>query len=166
MALIAYTSRGSLTSGEMARGRIGFRRVLSVLASIEYDVSQLGDEERSDMLRDALRKAVELLPRERNLVFLFTTAGDLIYLETVAHVISRLRALGNEVYAVIPISVVYELRGMSSWAQAIYRVKTFEMLKKELEFARELKRRGVKVVALGPQYLPQTVIRIIESLRA
>lgn len=172
MALVAYTSRGSHTSGEMARGRTGFRKVLSVLASIEFDtsvkfdVSYLWEEERNLMLRASLRKVIELLPRERNLIFLFTTVGGLAYLETVTHVTSRLRALGNEVYAIIPISVVYELKGMSSWAQAIYRVKTFEMLKKELEFAKELKRRGVKVIALGPQYLPQTVIRIIESLRA
>ncbi len=166
MALLAYSARGVVTSGRMSRGSVGYGKILSTIANIEFDTSYIGDEERSWVLENALGKIVELLPRERNLVFLFTTAGGGAYFEAVTHALSKLRLLGNEVYAVIPISIAYEVRGLNRWAQAIYRVKTFEKMKQELDFAKQLRKRGIKTLALGPQYLPQTVIRIIESLRA
>ncbi len=166
MALLAYSTRGIITSGRMSRGRIGYEEVLSTITSIEFDTSYVDDKERGQILENALEKIVEILPRERNLVFLFTTAGGSTYLEAVTHILSKLRLLGNEVYVVIPIITAYEVKGLNGWAQAIYRVKTFEKMKQELDFAKQLRRRGIKTLALGPQYLPQTVIRIIESMRA
>ena len=166
MSIVVYGRDYASISGPMARGKQGYYKVLLSLSSVEFDTREINDDVRSLAVERALKKVAEILPRERNLVFMFTTAGTARYLEALVDISTKLSALGNVVYAIIPVSTAYEIKGLTGWAQAVYRVKTFERMKMELDFARRLRRYGVRTLALGPQHLPQTVIAIVESMRA
>ncbi|MEM1611419.1 MAG: DUF58 domain-containing protein [Sulfolobales archaeon] len=165
MGLIAFSNKYVITSGKISRGKLGYRRILNTIAGVEFDTSPISGELRGLQLDGAVRRAVMLLPRERNLVFTFTTAGDNTYLEAIVRSLTKLQSLGNEVFVVIPISTAYEIEGLSQAARAVYRVKTYERMKQELIFARQLRIKGVKTLALGPQHIPQIVVRIIESMQ-
>ena len=117
-----------------------------------------------DSLNNLLKMLIPILPRERNIIFLFTSLrGEDV--EPLISFVEKMKALNNEVYIAIPITVAYEAKDLPSWAQAIYRIKTFEILREELAKVELLRRRGVKVVAISPQLMPQTIINIIESKR-
>lgn len=174
VSVIIASPNSILSSGKPIRGRLAYYRVLRSIAqtpyTLDYPSSEYGsldkDSIRELLLQRTLIKLLEILPRERNLVFLFTTAGGTHYLKALANFSSKLRLLGNEVYIAIPLTVAYEVKELSPWAQAIYRVKMFNLIQYELEFARNLARHHVKVLALGPQYMPQTIVKLIEIKRS
>ncbi len=172
MMAIVFHDNGVSSSGKPARGRIGYTKVIKTLASTPYpdttrfkDIPEL-DEDRIIAINTALSRLIELLPRERNLVFLFTCFGGQRYLQHLASICEKLRSLGNVVYAVIPIVVAYEAKGLSPWAQAVFRITTFERMKKELEFAKALRKYGIKTIAVGPQHIPNIIVKIIEHTKA
>lgn len=165
MALVTFRNSGDVyPSGPLSRGRAAYLRIVKVFAETPFSLE--GDTIPTEVvMRRVLRTALELLPRERNLVFVFTSIRSRVYLDTLANFVNRLRALGNEVYVAVPITMAYEVKGLPGWAQAIYRVRMFEQMREELKHAKELRRYGVRVLALGPQLLPETIVRIIETSR-
>jgi len=163
---IVVATRGACIARGMARGRRGFSEVLRGLSETPFDVDRSSEEERCIAIQRCFRKALEILPRERNLVLAFTVSGGPSYFETLRDCARRMASMGNEVVVVVPISVEYEARGLDPWSQTIYRIKTYTMAREEMEFARRLRRAGVKTIALLPRHIPQRVVSIIESLRA
>ena len=163
---IVIATRSSCLARGMARGRRGFAEVLRGLSETPFDVDSSSEEERCIAIQRCFRKALEVLPRERNLVLAFTVSGGPSYFETLRDCARRVASMGNEVVVVVPISVEYEARGLDPWSQTIYRIKTYASARQEMEFARSLNRAGVRAIALLPRHIPQRVVSIIESLRA
>jgi len=163
---IVIATRSSCLARGMARGRRGFAEVLRGLSETPFDVDSSSEEERCIAIQRCFRKALEVLPRERNLVLAFTVSGGPSYFEALRDCARRVASMGNEVVVVVPISVEYEARGLDPWSQTIYRIKTYASARQEMEFARSLNRAGVRAIALLPRHIPQRVVSIIESLRA
>ncbi|MET1128853.1 MAG: DUF58 domain-containing protein [Thermoproteota archaeon] len=172
-SIAAYlASRGDLVSlvvagdkytaaAPLARGRQAYMNTLKLLSDVpfEHEAGSGGSG-----LAKATTLLATMLPRERNLVFIFTSLRE--GAEHVEDLVEKLKRLGNEVYVAVPITTAYEVKGLPQWAQAVYRVKTFEQTRAELEAARRLRGKGVNVIALGPELLPQRIVAIIESRRA
>jgi len=168
MGLIVYDSR-VLSMPKLARGKAGYRAVLEFISSFMYPdpgEAPLGEDERSIVLVRAARRAAEILPRERNAVFIFTAPGGGAYEESLARAVSALRSLGNEVYVVIPVLAAYEVKGLPEWSRPIFRLRTYEAVKKSLEFARRMRARGAHVIATGPELMPRIIAEIIERRQA
>ncbi len=163
MSLVVITRDGILTSGKPSRGRNAYVKILKTLSRIPYVTEPV---DRGYILKKALKEVLNNLPREKNLIFVFTTAGDETYLKSLVEFINKLRSLNNDVYVALSLTVAYEVRGLPPWAQAIYRVKLYDKVREELEFARKLVKYRAKVIAIGPQYMPETIVRIVEARRS
>ncbi len=161
--VVVYSFKGVMATG-LRRGKKAFEEILRVLSSIELDLSPMADSERAKVLTQAIKKVISLLPRERNAIFILTTSGGKNYLETLSAEVSRLISLGNEVYVILPLAILYQAEDLPKWAKLAFRVKTYEILKKEMEFAGDLRRRGAKVITAIPQYIPRTIVEIIERM--
>lgn len=162
---IVYTGEQLITTGRLSRGMSGYKRILKTLSSVSYTEPSQAKYPRSQMIRAAAKKAVEILPRERNVIILFTTSGDEEYEKTVRDVVFKLLTLGNIVYVTIPITTFYESKDLPEWARIVYRVKAADTTRKELSFARKLAKTGVSTIATTPSQLPQQIARAIEVSR-
>ncbi|MEM4815851.1 MAG: hypothetical protein QXR23_08955, partial [Ignisphaera sp.] len=96
-------------------------------------------------------------------VFFLATNPDQRYKQTLSETARKLVSLGHEVYVVLPLVTTFEIRGMPEWAQAIYRVKTFDLVKNYLDYARELRKSGVKTIVAGAQHVPQVIVSMLEA---
>ncbi|MEM1879081.1 MAG: hypothetical protein QXJ18_04880, partial [Desulfurococcaceae archaeon] len=85
-------------------------------------------------------------------------------METLVEIVKKLSYMNSLVYVVVPIIAAYEVKGVNPWSRAIYRLKTLERLREDLEFASKLRRLGARVIAVGPELIPQVVVSIIESM--
>lgn len=168
--LTIYSETEILYTKKLVRGMQGFRAVMDLLSRIDY-AKYVGEgsprwSSRASAFAVAINNAISSIPRERVLVLIFTSPGDEDYREALLKGIERLKKMNCEVYIIMPITTVFEARGLEPWQQALYRIKVFERMKEELDFAKKLRGYGVNVVATGPQYIPQTVVSIIERYRA
>ncbi len=163
--VLVYSKRG-VTCSRLVRGRSAFKEVLGVLSSIELDTEETSEEDRCRALSEAVKKLVSALPRERNVVFMFTVSGGDRYLDALVKAITTISSLGNVVYVVLPLATLYQEQDLPKWARLVFRVKAYEALKREESFARKLRSKGVKVVVSLPQYIPMTIASIIERMAA
>lgn len=162
--IIAGDSRVYSTT-RLERGRRGYREIIETISSYRFeDTAPERKQARSAMLNEALANALRILPRERSLIFIFTSYGDEEHLNTISRVAQSLTSLRNEVFIVIPITTTFEIKGIPKWGYAIYRLKVFERTKMELEFVKKLRGRGVKVIATGAEHIPQYIVSMIESI--
>lgn len=167
VGLVVYSDRGVMSTSGLLKGRRAYAEVLSLLSNTEFAVREgSSDYERAGVLDMVFKRILEMMPRERNAVFWFTTSGAQIYASSLINVVNKISQLGNTVYVVIPVTVAYEVVGLEKTARAIFRLKTFEQVRREIEFARSLKKLGVKTLAIGPEHTPQVVVNIIETLAA
>ncbi|MEM0026470.1 MAG: DUF58 domain-containing protein [Ignisphaera sp.] len=169
MGLIIAGDSRTYSTTKLERGRKGYREVLETIASYRFEElsiskDDLDSSDRSIMLREALAKALRMLPREKSLVFIFTSYGGENHLNTLSRMVQSLSSLGNEVFIVIPITTTFEIKGLPQWGYAIYRLKVFERTRIELEFVKKLRGRGVKVIATGAEHIPQYIVSMIESV--
>jgi len=168
MGLMVYGSR-ILRMPKLVRGKAGYRAVLELISSFTYPEpgeAPSEDDERSRALAEAIRRAAEILPRERNAVFIFTAPGGGVYEDSLTYTVSALKSLGNEVYVMIPVPAAYEVRGLPEWSRPIFRLRTYEVVKKSLEFAHRMRVRGAHVIATGPELMPRIIAEIIERRHA
>ena len=168
--LAIYSEAELLSTQKLVRGVQGFKAIMDLLSKIDYtkyvEEGSSKWSSREVAFTTATNSILKSIPRERVLVFIFTSPGDESYREALLKGIERLKKMNCRVYIVMPITTVYEAKGLEPWQQALYRIKVFEKMKEELEFAKKLRGYGVNVVATGPRYIPQTVVSIIEQYRA
>ncbi len=162
-SVIVFQRKG-LASSSLSRGRRAFNEVMHVLSSIELDTEPLDDSDRASLLMRAVRKAISMLPRERNAVFIFTSSGSREYLDALCNAITKLSSMGNIVYVVLPLVTLYQATDLPKWAKLAFTVKTYELVKLEEEFASSLRQRGAKVIIAMPQFIPATIASIIERI--
>ncbi|MEM2004823.1 MAG: DUF58 domain-containing protein [Zestosphaera sp.] len=161
MGVVIFSEDGVYRTPKLARS---YRRVLEPFA--DYAPSGSGNrdaEKRVTALEKAFKQVVSMLPREKSLVFFLATNPDQQYGQTLSDTARKLVPLGHEVYVVLPLVTTFEIRGMPEWAQAAYRVKTFDLVKSYLEYARELRKRGVKTIVAGAQHVPQVIVSMLEA---
>lgn len=169
MGLVIAGDNRIYSTAKLERGRKGYREILETVASYRFEEASTSKEDldsvdRSIMLREALAKALQMLPREKSLVFIFTSYGGVNHLDTLSRMAQKLSLLGNEVFIVMPITTTFEIKGLPQWGYAIYRLKTFERTRMELEFVKKLRGRGVKVIATGAEHIPQYIVSLIETV--
>lgn len=168
MGIIIASNNELLFMSSLDRGRKGYMRLLETISRYRFEEANTSKVEkftRRNSVLKAFEKALEILPREKSIVFIFTSHGDEEYLETLVGIATKLSLLGNEVFLVIPITTTFEVKGVPQWGQAIYRLKVFERTKKELEFVKKLRSRGAKVIAVGAEHIPQIIVSLIESMK-
>ncbi len=150
---------------KLERGMKGYKTIINYIKSIDYNTKEIDDEMRALKLVEMFRKIISILPRERSIILIFTSAGGDIYRDTLTRYTNIIRDMLNEVYIIIPITTIYEIKGLPEWGQAIFRVKTYEAMKREIEFAHRLRSMGINVIAAGPHHIPQLIVSIIEARR-
>ncbi len=165
--LTIYSEAGLIHTQRFVKGVKGFNVISSILSSIDFSkyVEKNAKYSRSSAITVAINSVISSMPRERVLVFIFTSSGDESYKEALLRNIEKLKTMKCDIYVVMPIITAFEVKGLEPWQQAIYRIKVFDDMKRELEFVKKLRRYGVNVVATGPKHIPQTVISIVEQYR-
>ncbi len=79
--------------------------------------------------------------------------------------VEPLLSMHKVVYALIPVTLMFELERLSGLAAALYRVRQFSLLETYAEVIRVLKSRGVKAVATGPSDLLDYILYRLEHMR-
>lgn len=173
MGIIIAGDREIYASHKLEKKKKGYLDVINIISSYVFDyisTDSIGNKNldyltnRGIMMNTAFIKALNLLPREKSVIFIFTSYGDPNFRDALVNLVNRFKSMNNDVYVVIPITTSFEIKGLPEWSYSIYRLKVFERTQKELEFVKQLRKMGVKVIATGAQYTPQTIISIIESL--
>jgi len=150
------------------RGRPSSRYAISFIArSIEWprDPSEPGvtGDLRADKLSTSL---INTLPRGRTLVFLVTDFGERLW--TAKRYAARLRPLvgmHNTIYALIPLTTLFELGALKGIAAALYRVLEYRNIKYYAEMVKALKASHVTAIATGPSDLLHYVLAKLEHIR-
>jgi uncharacterized protein (DUF58 family) len=163
VGLILYDHRKVVSTGKLYRGRRAYHEVLRALSKTEYSLGEYNEQQRGIMLRTAFNELLKMLPREKNMIFIFTSSWK-SNMETLVEIVKKLSYMNSLVYVVVPIIAAYEVKGVNPWSRAIYRLKTLERLREDLEFASKLRRLGARAIAVGPELIPQVVVSIIESM--
>jgi len=165
MGIAIFTRKHIDVSPRFERGMKGYKNIVNYIKSIDFDTGDADDNTRALRIEGLFRKIISMLPRERSIIFIFTTSGGKTYREALAKYVNILREMMHEIYIVIPITTIYEIKGLPEWGQAIFRIKTYEAMKREIEFANSLKHMGINVIAAGPQHIPQLIVSMIEMRR-
>lgn len=165
MGIAIFTRKYIEVSPRFERGMKGYKNVINYIKNIDFDTDDTDDSVRALRIEGLFRKTISMLPRERSIIFIFTTSGGKTYREILAKYVNILREMMHEIYIVIPITTIYEIKGLPEWGQAIFRIKTYEAMKREIEFANSLKHMGIDVIAAGPQHIPQLIVSMIEMRR-
>lgn len=163
VGLVAFDHGNVVSTSKLYRGKRAYYEVVRALSKIEYTTKSYSETERAQQLEKAFKELLKLLPRERNAVFVFTSSWT-EKTPVLVNFVKKLAALNCAVYVIVPVITAYEVKGVPHWARAVYRIKTIETLKKDLEFAENLRKLGVKVVAVGPEHIPQAIVNILETL--
>ncbi|MCX8209375.1 MAG: DUF58 domain-containing protein, partial [Sulfolobales archaeon] len=158
VSTVVFNERKISSSGKPSSGLRGMRETYRVLSDIEY----VGDGER-DGYSGVFEKIVTHLPRERTLVFLFSRPTGEVREYFVNQLSRALRARGHILFLVSPLVVKYEIADIPSWAQKLYQLKLYEVLKEDLDSIRKLRVSGVRVIAVAPTYVPQRVVQVVEQ---
>lgn len=163
VGLVVFDHRKVISTGKLYRGSRAFYEVLKTLSMVEYSSEGFTESNRAEMLVKAFGEIIKMLPRERNAVFLFTSSWS-EESQLLVKLVKKLSALNSTVYVVVPIITAYEVKELPTWARAVYRVKAYDRLKKDIEFATRLRKLGVKVVSVGPEHIPQAIVAVLETL--
>ncbi|MCX8209074.1 MAG: DUF58 domain-containing protein [Sulfolobales archaeon] len=164
VSTVVFNERKISSSGKPFGGLKGVRATYRVLSDVEYVESEEGRRrEVSEVYGGVLEKVVALLPRERALVFLFSRPTGEVRERSINQFSNALRARGHVFFLVTPIVVKYEMADMPGWAQKLYQLKLYEVLREDLDSVKRLRSSGVRVIAVTPAYIPQRVVQVVEQ---
>lgn len=146
-----------------ASGSAARRFVAEKLAWPQADEATQPPQARAEAIASVLLRT---LPRGKTIVFLISDFGEeeetaVIY----ASALARLQALRHEVYAVSPLTTLFEASALQGTAAAVYRLLAYEKIKTYMCIFRELRRHGVHVAAAGPSDLLTILLERLERMR-
>ena len=149
----------------LVRGRKSLLRVIDDVSRLPWDAILASPDIR---LRDIiLRKLMPALPRERNVIVIFTILyGGINEAKEIVEVASKLRALGNTVMVIVPMVEAFEAKTLEGIEAAVYRLRSLGMLKSKMEGIRLLLRHGIPTVTALPSEITDIVIAKLESIRS
>ncbi len=150
---------------KLIRGRASLPQVISELSRLPWD-SIVGIRE-SRVAELVSRKLVKVMPRERNVVMVFTSLyGGAEEVKALIDSLSMIRSLGNAVMVVVPMVEFFEVRTLKGFQAAVYRVRTIHAIKAKLEAINTLLSHGIPTVTALPKELSDLVVRRLEMIRA
>ncbi|MEM1645309.1 MAG: DUF58 domain-containing protein [Ignisphaera sp.] len=161
MGVIIFAENGIYRTPKLTRS---YRRVIEPFAEYRPCVNEIKDgNNRVIALENAFKHIVSMLPRERSLIFFLAPNPSHQYKQILSTIAKKLVALGHEIYIVLPLITTFEIKGMPVWAQSIYRVKTFNIVKEHIEYAKILRKLGIKTIVAGAQQVPQMIVSLLEA---
>ncbi len=161
---IAYSSSGELFLVKPGRGR-GYYSVLArSLADIEWPVNDKGYYSLDEVVTHTFSN----LSRRGKYVYIVFSDLELEKdedLESYIDLLLKLKELRNDVIVISPYTPFFEVIGLKGLQASIYRLYSIQGLRKREEVARELMKKGVTVVNVGPEDLVSKTLARIEAIR-
>lgn len=164
IGLILFSEEYTKTS-PMRRGKIALIDITRTLSSIRWNSQTSNPQERISALNKAIKETIKNLSRDRNIIIFFTAPGDKEYTNTLIRHLLALKSRGNDTYVIVPLMTAYEVTTMTGWQTIIYRLRSLDRLKNDLNFASTLRSKGIPTIAVGPKDITQKVISSLEMLR-
>ncbi len=164
---VLYAGRGITHENVPVRGLANLGNVLRVLSSITWpEMVEHIPPPYVSLVQTLVKGLPKVLPRERNTIIVFTSLPHKEGSEELIKSLERLRKQGNYVMLVAPLVEFFELAGLSGIEAAVYRLRAYASIKERNEVIRELRRRGIPAIAVGPKDISDAVIRRLEWVRA
>ncbi|MEM1894192.1 MAG: DUF58 domain-containing protein [Acidilobaceae archaeon] len=157
---------GRLQIGIPGRGRRGYVNIINNISSIDY-MSIMSDRSDSENLKALLRSTISTIvsttPRSPiNLIVI----ASLDNATSVASELKHLQYLGKfTIHMFIPIPHLYGLEKISPFERAIYRIKTFSDTSRAQSIVRDIRRTGIRALAVTPWDMATRIIARIERMR-
>ena len=150
-----------------ARGTKAYQSILKTLSEIPFDPEDTHISSFTQSPKEIISKVYRHLPRDRAIILLLTTSTFLAnYVQQLLEVMSFISSKGHVAYVLVPLTQSYEVKGLSDWGKALYRLKAFESLKNELRSIERVKSAGIPIIAMGPENLATEVVTRLEVLRS
>ncbi len=163
---VLYAGRGITHENAPVKGLANLGNVLRVLSSITWpeEIEHVPPPYAS-LVQTLARGLPKVLPRERNTIIVFTSLPHIEGSTELIRSLERLRKQGNYVMLVAPLVEFFELAGLSGLEAAVYRLRAYASIKERNEVIKELRRRGIPAIAVGPKDISDAVIRRLEWIR-
>jgi len=176
--LYFITSSGAVTYTPWLRGRASARQAAAFLAEhVEWPLGGApasANKARSpwprvlgrDRYETLARVLATTLPRGNAAVVVISDFSESsVRAKVFADSVEPLLSMHKLVYALIPVTVMFELERLHGLAAALYRVKQLSLLETYAEILKTLKSRGIKAVATGPSDLLDYILYRLERMR-
>jgi uncharacterized protein (DUF58 family) len=164
---VLYAGRGVTHENLPVRGIANLGSILRVLSSITWpEIVEHIPPPYASLVQTLIRGLPKILPRERNTILIFTSLPHRVGSEELIRSLEKLRNRGNYVTLIAPLVEFFELAGLSGIEAAVYRLRAYASIKERNEVIRELRRRGIPAIAVGPKDISDAVIRRLEWVRA
>ncbi|RLG77760.1 MAG: hypothetical protein DRO12_01395 [Thermoprotei archaeon] len=151
------------------RGDYAVTAFSNTLASIEWPSPKLIEIGRYISPRSLgwlLRYILpQRMPREKTMVFLFTSLFDEDEAEEVAFTLRRFIESGHEVHLVAPLVELFEIRELSRVNDMLYLLRSKDLIKTRLRSLNLLKAVGIPTIVVHPKNLVYEIVKHIELAR-
>ncbi|AFK51104.1 hypothetical protein TCELL_0680 [Thermogladius calderae 1633] len=162
--VIVFGARRLVAMPTLMRSNAGLRVALEAMSSVDFE--EVVKEERARSLLEAYNLLLMSLKRERNIIIIATVVDSQEYYETLVKVVKELAGLKNIVYVVNPVITSYDMIGIPMWARGLYSLKTHELLTKQLNYSKLLRKSGVNTVVVTSLDAPMKIATLIEQYRS
>jgi len=164
---LMYIGDGKWKVLPLKRGVKGLTSIIKELARIgwpkTHEISSLNYTYISNILRKNLPR---YLPRERNILLIFSTLHHGEGLENFIDALKSLQAKNNIVFMIVPMVEFFEAATLKGIQAAIYRIRVAKAIEEKQKIINILLRNGVATVTVGPHDIVDVVIRKLENIRA
>jgi len=144
------------------RGKSQYARIMHLLSSVEWPHSSTAPPD----LAEALVKAAATMRRGRSLYIIFS---DLEKSEEsvvrISGILEKLRSLRNEVIVIAPYTPLFEVKGLSGVGEALYRIYAARSVEERARISREMLKKGVVLVNVGPEDIVEATLMRVEAVR-
>ncbi len=149
----------------LVRGRRSLMRVIDDVSRLPWDMILASPSVR---LKDlVLKKLVPVLPRERNVIIIFTILyGGVDEAREIVDAASKLKSLGNTVMVIIPMVEAFEAKTLEGIEAAVYRLRSLGTLKNKMEGVKLLLKHGIPTVTALPSEITDIVVARLENIRS
>jgi len=151
----------------LERGVRGLTSITKELARIEWPTTHEIIGLNYTYLANVLRKNLpRYLPRERNVLVIFSTLHYGEGLEKFIDVLKELQARNNIVFMIVPMVEFFEATTLKGVQAAIYRIRAVKAIEEKQKTINTLLRSGIAAVTVGPHDIVDVAIRKLETIRA
>jgi len=142
-----------------ARGSQQFRRILRVLSDLSWP-----SPDSPSGLANLLRLAATRATKRGKTVYIVISDLEQVQPGSI-DLLFRLRSLRNEVIVISPYTPLFEVKGLSGFKAALYRLYTIRSMSEREKTVKTLLAHGIPVVTVGPDDMVEATLMRIELLR-
>jgi len=149
----------------LVRGRKSLIQVIDDVSRLPWDTILASPSPRlGDLVQ---RKLIPALPRERNVIIMFTILyGGVKEAREIVEVSSKLKALGNTVMVIVPMVEAFEAKTLEGIEAAVYRLRSLSTIRNKMEGIKLLLKHGIPTVTALPSEMTDIVVARLESIRS